>query len=152
MGSEQKVLDFLCSSDDDSRHTERQQVLLELLQVGGVVQFDEGRLLSLAEKAEFYQICEFMYEKNHLYDRIIDCYLKDPLRKEEIFNYIHNILSMPGYSPEEKHSVWDKTLQHIQELVSMDPSKSAEMVSVHFVDEVNPLPQRYRRIIWCSSF
>jgi hypothetical protein len=99
-----QVLEFLCSPDDDSRHTERQQVdhsvtirlstkvvhyllnrvpfqicpralllsvacglvrscdpveavigsqvLLELLQVGGVVQFDEGRLLGLAEKAE----------------------------------------------------------------------------------------------------
>ncbi|XP_072564907.1 vacuolar protein sorting-associated protein 8 homolog, partial [Paramormyrops kingsleyae] len=49
-----QVLEFLCSPDDDSRHTERQQVLLELLHVGGVVQFDEQRLLSLAEKAELH--------------------------------------------------------------------------------------------------
>ena len=28
-----------------------------------------------------YQICEFMYEKKHLYDKIISCYLKDPIRK-----------------------------------------------------------------------
>uniref|UniRef100_A0A8C2AVI4 VPS8 subunit of CORVET complex n=1 Tax=Cyprinus carpio TaxID=7962 RepID=A0A8C2AVI4_CYPCA len=108
------VLEFLCSPDDDSRHTERQQVLLELLQVGGVVQFDEGHLLDLAEKAEFYQICEFMYDRKHLYDKIVDCYLKDPLRKEELFNYIHNILSMPGYSSEEKQLVWVKALQHIK--------------------------------------
>uniref|UniRef100_A0A8C2PQL8 VPS8 subunit of CORVET complex n=1 Tax=Cyprinus carpio TaxID=7962 RepID=A0A8C2PQL8_CYPCA len=109
-----QVLEFLCSPDDDSRHTERQQVLLELLQVGGVVQFDEGHLLDLAEKAEFYQICEFMYDRKHLYDKIVDCYLKDPLRKEELFNYIHNILSMPGYSSEEKQLVWVKALQHIK--------------------------------------
>uniref|UniRef100_A0A8C3AHI5 Vacuolar protein sorting-associated protein 8 homolog n=1 Tax=Cyclopterus lumpus TaxID=8103 RepID=A0A8C3AHI5_CYCLU len=109
-----QVLEFLCCPDDDSRHTERQQVLLELLQVGGVVQFDEGRLLALAEKAKFYQICEFLYEKKHLYDRIIDCYLRDPLRKGEIFSFIHNLLSMPGYGPEEKHTVRDKVLQHIQ--------------------------------------
>uniref|UniRef100_A0A8C3AJY3 Vacuolar protein sorting-associated protein 8 homolog n=1 Tax=Cyclopterus lumpus TaxID=8103 RepID=A0A8C3AJY3_CYCLU len=105
-----QVLEFLCCPDDDSRHTERQQVLLELLQVGGVVQFDEGRLLALAEKAKFYQICEFLYEKKHLYDRIIDCYLRDPLRKGEIFSFIHNLLSMPGYGPEEKHTVRDKVL------------------------------------------
>ncbi|XP_028835782.1 vacuolar protein sorting-associated protein 8 homolog isoform X2 [Denticeps clupeoides] len=134
-----QVLEYLSSPDDDSRHTERQQVLLELLQVGGVVQFDETRLLSLAEKAEFYQICEFMYEKKHLYDKIIDCYLKDPLRKEEIFNYIHNILSMPGYSAEEKRSVWDKTLLHVQELVTTDPAKSAELVAVHFTNEVHQI-------------
>ncbi|XP_076852414.1 vacuolar protein sorting-associated protein 8 homolog isoform X1 [Brachyhypopomus gauderio] len=134
-----QVLEFLCSPDDDSRHTERQQVLLELLQVGGVVQFDEGRLLALAEKAEFYQICEFMYEQKHLYDRIIDCYLKDPLRKEEIYNYIHNMLSLPGYSPQDKHTARRKTLEHIKELVTINPAKTAELVSGHFTGEVDSI-------------
>ncbi|KAG7272449.1 hypothetical protein CRUP_031376 [Coryphaenoides rupestris] len=95
-----QVLEFLCCPDDDSRHTERQQVLLELLHVGGVVQFDEGSLLALAEKAEL-----------------------DNLRKVEVFSYIHNLLSMPGYSSEEKQAVWDKTLQNIRELVALDPSR-----------------------------
>ncbi|XP_076019351.1 vacuolar protein sorting-associated protein 8 homolog [Genypterus blacodes] len=134
-----QVLEFLCSPDDESRHTERQQVLLELLQVGGVVQFDEGRLLALAEKAEFFQICEFLYEKKNQHDKIMECYLRDPLRKVEIFSYIHNLLSMPGYGPEEKQSVRDKTLQHIQELVALDPSRSADLVTFHFSDEVRPI-------------
>uniref|UniRef100_A0A3B4FP28 VPS8 subunit of CORVET complex n=1 Tax=Pundamilia nyererei TaxID=303518 RepID=A0A3B4FP28_9CICH len=131
-----QVLEFLCCPDDDSRHTERQQVLLELLQVGGVVQFNEERLLMLAEKAKFYQICEFLYEKNHQYDMIIDCYLKDPLRKWEIFNYIHNLLSMPGYSHEEKQRVKSKVLKHIRDVVTLDPSKSADLVLFHFTSEV----------------
>ncbi|KAK1803009.1 hypothetical protein P4O66_021538 [Electrophorus voltai] len=151
-----QVLEFLCSPDDDTRHTERQQsgqasdsrqwrvlqVLLELLQVGGVVQFDQGRLLALAEKAEFYQICEFMYEQKHLYDRIIDCYLKDPLRKEEIYNYVHNILSLPGYSPKDKQTARRKALEHVkasqieQELVRINPAKTAELVASHFGGEV----------------
>ncbi|KAM9847376.1 vacuolar protein sorting-associated protein 8 homolog [Aulostomus maculatus] len=134
-----QVLEFLCRPDDDSRHTERQQVLLELLQVGGVVQFNEGRLLALAEKAKFYQICEFLYEKEHLYDRIIDCYLRDPLRKGEIFSYLHNLMSMPGYTPEEKLSVRNKALQHIQELITFDASKSADLVAFHLVEEVQQI-------------
>uniref|UniRef100_H2S9W1 VPS8 subunit of CORVET complex n=1 Tax=Takifugu rubripes TaxID=31033 RepID=H2S9W1_TAKRU len=134
-----QVLEFLCCPDDDSRHTERQQVLLELLQVGSVVQFNEERLLMLAEKAKFYQICEFLYEKQHLYDRIIDCYLRDPLRKGEVFSYIHNLLSMPGYSPEEKQSVMDKVRQHMHELVIFDPNKSADLVTFHFAEEVQQI-------------
>uniref|UniRef100_A0A3B3SQR4 VPS8 subunit of CORVET complex n=1 Tax=Paramormyrops kingsleyae TaxID=1676925 RepID=A0A3B3SQR4_9TELE len=145
-----QVLEFLCSPDDDSRHTERQQVLLELLHVGGVVQFDEQRLLSLAEKAEFYQICEFMYEKKHLYDKIIFCYLKDPMRKEEIFNYIHNILSIPGYSTEERGSVWNVVLAHIQELVAIDPFKAADLVSLHFAEEVTAIVGRLEVRIACD--
>ncbi|XP_055018746.1 vacuolar protein sorting-associated protein 8 homolog [Boleophthalmus pectinirostris] len=134
-----QVLEFLCSPVDDSRHTERQQVLLELLQVGGVVQFDEEGLLTLAEKAKFFQVCEFLYEKKHLYDRIIDCYLNDPLRKEEIFSYVHNLLSMPGYSVEEKQAVRDKALLHIKELVCLDAQKSSDLVLFHFSEEVQSI-------------
>ncbi|XP_041645412.1 vacuolar protein sorting-associated protein 8 homolog [Cheilinus undulatus] len=134
-----QVLDFLCCPEDDSRHTERQQVLLELLQVGGVVQYNEQRLLVLAEKAKFYQICEFLYEKNNLYDKIIDCYLRDPLRKGEIFSYIRNLLCGPDYSPEEKQTVKDKVLQHTQELIAIDASSSAELVLFHFSEDVQQI-------------
>ncbi|GAB1300127.1 Vacuolar protein sorting-associated protein 8 homolog [Apodemus speciosus] len=132
-----QVLEFLCSPDDDSRHSERQQVLLELLQAGGIVQFEESRLIRMAEKAEFYQICEFMYEREHQYDKIIDCYLHDPLREEEVFNYIHNILSIPGHSPEEKQSVWQKAMDHMEELVSLKPCKAAELVATHFSGQID---------------
>uniref|UniRef100_A0A8C3PPI1 Vacuolar protein sorting-associated protein 8 homolog n=1 Tax=Calidris pygmaea TaxID=425635 RepID=A0A8C3PPI1_9CHAR len=134
-----QVLEFLCSPDDDSRHSERQQVLLELLQAGGIVQFEESRLIQMAEKAEFYQICEFMYERELRYDKIIGCYLRDPVRKEEVFNYIHNILSMPGYSAEEKQSVWQKALEHIEELLSLSPCKAADLVAIHFSERIESI-------------
>ncbi|XP_050184016.1 vacuolar protein sorting-associated protein 8 homolog isoform X2 [Myiozetetes cayanensis] len=134
-----QVLEFLCSPDDDSRHSERQQVLLELLQAGGIVQFEESRLIQMAEKAEFFQICEFMYERQFRYDRIIGCYLRDPMRKEEVFNYIHNILSMPGYSAEEKQSVWQKALDHIEELLVLSPGKAAELAAIHFSEKIESI-------------
>ncbi|KAK2493868.1 hypothetical protein MC885_006568 [Smutsia gigantea] len=70
-----QVLEFLCSPDDDSRHSERQQNN-ELMTtcLFGVLKFF---LLCCS-----YQICEFMYEREHQYDKIIDCYLRDPLREE----------------------------------------------------------------------
>uniref|UniRef100_A0A8C0VJ45 VPS8 subunit of CORVET complex n=1 Tax=Cyanistes caeruleus TaxID=156563 RepID=A0A8C0VJ45_CYACU len=134
-----QVLEFLCSPDDDSRHSERQQVLLELLQAGGIVQFEESRLIQMAEKAEFYQICEFMYERQLRYDKIISCYLRDPLRKEEVFNYIHNILSMPGYSAEEKQLVWQKALDHIEELLVLSPGKAADLAAIHFSEQIESI-------------
>ncbi|NWU69121.1 VPS8 protein, partial [Pterocles burchelli] len=134
-----QVLEFLCSPDDDSRHSERQQVLLELLQAGGIVQFEENRLIQMAEKAEFYQICEFMYEREGRYDKIISCYLRDPVRKEEVFNYVHNILSMPGYSAEEKQSVWQKALEHIEELLLLSPCKAADLVAIHFGEQIESI-------------
>ncbi|XP_023606373.1 vacuolar protein sorting-associated protein 8 homolog isoform X6 [Myotis lucifugus] len=147
-----QVLEFLCSPDDDSRHSERQQVLLELLQAGGIVQFEESRLIRMAEKAEFYQICEFMYEREHQYDKIIDCYLRDPLREEEVFNYIHNILSIPGHSAEEKQSVWQKAMDHIEELVSLKPCKAAELVATHFSEQIETVINKLENQVLLFKF
>lgn len=40
--------------------------------------------------------------------------------QEEVFNYIHNILSIPGHSAEEKQSVWQKAMDHM-EVLTPDP-------------------------------
>uniref|UniRef100_A0A8D2MQQ4 VPS8 subunit of CORVET complex n=1 Tax=Zonotrichia albicollis TaxID=44394 RepID=A0A8D2MQQ4_ZONAL len=147
-----QVLEFLCSPDDDSRHSERQQVLLELLQAGGIVQFEESRLIQMAEKAEFYQICEFMYERQLRYDKIIGCYLRDPLRKEEVFNYIHNILSMPGYSAEEKQLVWQKALDHIEELLVLSPGKAADLAAIHFSEQLESIISNLQVSLLCLFY
>ncbi|XP_077469477.1 vacuolar protein sorting-associated protein 8 homolog isoform X4 [Stigmatopora argus] len=134
-----QVLEFLCISDDASRHTERQQVLLQLLQVGGVVQFDEQKLLALSQRAEFFHILEFLYEKKRMYDKIIDCYLKDPLRKRDIFSYIDHLMATSRQNSEEKQKIKKKTLQYIQELIIFDTSRTADMVVCHFVEEVDQI-------------
>lgn len=40
--------------------------------------------------------------------------------QEEVFNYIHNILSIPGHSAEEKQSVWQKAMDHIEVLIQQN--------------------------------
>uniref|UniRef100_A0A673B0Q9 Vacuolar protein sorting-associated protein 8 homolog n=1 Tax=Sphaeramia orbicularis TaxID=375764 RepID=A0A673B0Q9_9TELE len=117
-----QVLEFLCSPVDDSRHTERQQLYLSLILLLTYIS------LCLFFSPSSYQICEFLYEKKHLYDRIIDCYLRDPLRKGEIFSYIHNLLSMPGYSPEEKQTVREKSLQLLAFFVSFRESPHLQTI------------------------
>lgn len=54
-----------------------------------------------------YQICEFMYERAHQYDKIIDCYLHDPLR--EVSLKMASPVSEPppqSYSPSLSHLVF----------------------------------------------
>uniref|UniRef100_A0A8C9B619 RING-type domain-containing protein n=1 Tax=Phocoena sinus TaxID=42100 RepID=A0A8C9B619_PHOSS len=142
-----QVLEFLCSPDDDSRHSERQQVLLELLQAGGIVQFEESRS-SVWQKS--YQICEFMYEREHQYDKIIDCYLRDPLR--ESLTTFTNILSIPGHSAEEKQSVWQKAMDHIEELVSLKPCKAAELVATHFSEQIETVIKKLQNQVLLFKF
>ena len=47
-----QVLEFLSNPHDESRHEERQQAVLELLNTGVLDQFEETKLLTLAENAK----------------------------------------------------------------------------------------------------
>lgn len=47
-----QVLEFLSNPSEESRHEEREQAFLELLNSGGLGDADEDKLLSLAEKAK----------------------------------------------------------------------------------------------------
>ncbi|KAI7811511.1 vacuolar protein sorting-associated protein 8-like protein, partial [Triplophysa rosa] len=80
-----------------------------------------------------------MYDRKHHYDRVVDCYLKDSLRKEELFNYIHTFLSMSDYTLDEKQSVRVKALQHIKDLVNINPVKTTALIAVHFSDKVHSI-------------
>jgi hypothetical protein len=39
-----------------------------------------------------YRVCEHLYEQRRQYDRILHCYLRDPLRRPQVFSYLRNIL------------------------------------------------------------
>ncbi|KAL4217419.1 Vacuolar protein sorting-associated protein 8 [Mactra antiquata] len=141
----EQVLEFLCNPEDESRHEERQQALLELSHAGGLKQVDEERFLYLAEKARFYRVCELLYEKRRQFDKILSCYLRDYARKYHAFNFITTILDSDRFTDVEKTSVQEEALLHLEELVSIDSKQSAKIVVSHLTvsltDVVNKLKQ-----------
>ncbi|XP_013387109.1 vacuolar protein sorting-associated protein 8 homolog isoform X2 [Lingula anatina] len=128
----EQVLEFLSQPGDDNRHEERQQALLELLNAGGLQQFDDGRLLHLAENAKFYRVCELLYERRREFDKILSCYWRDQARKHQAFSYVKNIMTSEAFSTEEKLKVQSEALSHLEELVSIDSKKTAQMVLLGF--------------------
>ena len=47
-----QVLEFLADANNETRHSEREQALLELLNAGGLQEVDHEKLLRLAEDAK----------------------------------------------------------------------------------------------------
>ncbi|XP_059149378.1 vacuolar protein sorting-associated protein 8 homolog [Physella acuta] len=123
-----QVLEFLANPEDESRHEERQQALMELLQAGGLSDFNEGRLLSLAHTAKFYRVCEYLYEKRRSFDRILICYLKDPARRYHVFSYINSIMQSPTCTEAEKNTLQEEALKNLEDLVSIDCKQAAFIV------------------------
>ncbi|KAK2151497.1 hypothetical protein LSH36_361g02006 [Paralvinella palmiformis] len=144
----EQVLESLCSSPDgesESRHEERQQALIELLNAGGLEHFSEERLLRLTEHAKFYRVCESLYQKRKEYDKILSCYWKDPARKHQSFSYIEHILMSDYYSVEDKQKIEREAVSHIMELVSIDNKKTAQLVLNLFHCSLNDIITRLNK-------
>uniref|UniRef100_H2ZS31 Vacuolar protein sorting-associated protein 8 central domain-containing protein n=1 Tax=Latimeria chalumnae TaxID=7897 RepID=H2ZS31_LATCH len=147
-----KVLTFLCTPEDESLQEESQQALLELLHAGGVTYFDEDQLVSLAENVKFYQVCKFVYERRRLYSKVINCYLKDPARKGQVFEYIGSILNDEEVVMEEQHSLKEEILGHIHGLLELSPRQTGELICKNFPDDlpviIKTLQKNSRHLFW----
>ncbi|XP_065068088.1 vacuolar protein sorting-associated protein 8 homolog isoform X2 [Rhopilema esculentum] len=130
----EQVLEYLTNPDDDSRHEERQQALLELLSAGGLHQFDDSRIIKLAEAAKFFQVCELLYEKNHQYAQVLSCYLRDPARKHQSFSYIVEMMSADSFTDLERGVMQNAVLAALDQLVEIDSQKMALLIIEYFSD------------------
>ncbi|XP_033098288.1 vacuolar protein sorting-associated protein 8 homolog [Anneissia japonica] len=135
----EQVLEFLCSVETSVHHAERQQALLELLNAGGLQQVDNAKLLVLAEKAQFFQVCELLYQITSQYSKIFLCHLQDPSRKLEVFSFVHGILSSTRYTEDEQNSVKKEVIDHLQDLIMIDSKETACLVLSDFSDSVNKI-------------
>ncbi|ESO05633.1 hypothetical protein HELRODRAFT_111117 [Helobdella robusta] len=128
-----QVLESLCSPDqDNSKHEERQQLLLELLNTGVLHSFhgnrDELKLVLMAESAGFYRVVESLHIKKRRFHLAFSCYLKDLARKMKIFNFVDMVLKDESITKKEKELVWKEAVENLDKLVVIDKLKTAHLV------------------------
>ncbi|XP_063227477.1 vacuolar protein sorting-associated protein 8 homolog [Bacillus rossius redtenbacheri] len=129
----EQVVEFLTESSGSTslgHHEERQQALLELMRVGGLQHFDQDRLLRLADGAGFYRVCELLYERRREHHRILQCYLRDPLRRPQVFSFLHNLLAQCGGEGRAPR-VEAQVLEQAPELLDLDAGRTAQLVCAH---------------------
>lgn len=126
----EQVLESLCASGEESRHEERQQALLELLNAGGLQHFDEDRLIEMADGAKFYRVCETMHDRRGHYHKILACYWHDAARQQQVFVYIMRVLSDDSTSVEQKEMVREEVMRNLGHLVKIDARKTAKLALV----------------------
>ncbi|CAG0918188.1 unnamed protein product [Notodromas monacha] len=85
-----RLMDYLFSPAKPKRE-ERQSAICQLLGVKTVESqwlrtWDE--MIALAEEAEFFRVCEILYDHKGEKDKILWCYLRDPGRRGRIFPYL----------------------------------------------------------------
>lgn len=136
----EKVLGFLTSSEDTTAHEERQQALLELLQVG-TLRFDPSRLVQMATTAKFYRVCQFVYQQQGALHKVIRCYLLDTARQRKVFQYISAVLRDTQVDSNEKTRVKEATIElnTLTELTELDNGATARLLLQNFRNVVRPI-------------
>lgn len=138
----EQVLEYLANPDEERRHEEREQALLELLAAGGLKQFPDEQVLALSESAKFYRVCEIIYQKKRQYEKVLSCYWRDPARKSVIFDYIDTILMDDSFTDLEREEISAAVLSSMDQLVAINSMKFAKLVMNHFTSMVNEMAQK----------
>ena len=136
----EKVLESLCNArsnaadngaEELSRHEEREQALLDLLDTGALDRFNEDRLLSLCKSAKFFHVSEMIYQRRKDFGGILDCYCLDSARQSHVFSYIKQTVTHPNISVEEKKSLRDAVLERIEGLICINAEKALKLVTTN---------------------
>ncbi|XP_017773798.1 PREDICTED: vacuolar protein sorting-associated protein 8 homolog isoform X2 [Nicrophorus vespilloides] len=114
-------------------HNEREQAWLDLLNARKLNHFDTDQLLEIALQSNCFKVAEYVYELKQDYSHILACYLKDPDRKNDVFNYIVN------YVNDTDRSIRDQFLDNFESLIAIDCKKCMDIVIEHFVESIEDL-------------
>ncbi|XP_066928995.1 vacuolar protein sorting-associated protein 8 homolog [Clytia hemisphaerica] len=133
----EQVLEYLTNPDEEKRHEEREQALLELLAAGGLKQFPDEQVLALSESAKFYRVCEIIYKKKRQHGKVLSCYSRDPARRLQIFEYIDQTLVDDSFTDLEREEFSAAVLEVTNDLVLINSLKFARLIMKHFTEMTN---------------
>ena len=136
------ALGYLSNPDDTTQHEERQQALLELLNMNkspwGPFS-DPKRLLKSAKEAKFYRVMQLIYERQGEHHRILDCYMLDTGRQVQSFSFIHHTLKNGAIKPSERSRIRELVVTKIAALTRIDPAGTARLLMVDFMNVIKPI-------------
>lgn len=132
-----QALDCL-ATNDITGHEEREQALLELVLTIGIEEFNEDRLLALSESAEFYQVCEVIYDKRKEYDKVLFCYWSDTSRIDKVFSFIYHIME-GNFSEDIKTNIRDTCVKNIGKLLSINNEETATLILKVFSEDIEKI-------------
>lgn len=107
-------------------HTEREQSLLELLHANKLNHMKIGQLLDMALSSKCFKVAEHLYEIQKDFSSIFRCYVNDPIRKNEVFNYILNYINV------SERCIQQQFLVNFKDLAKISSKRTGEIAAEYF--------------------
>ncbi|KAI2804729.1 hypothetical protein RDWZM_008035 [Blomia tropicalis] len=130
-----KMVDTLFAKEENKRFEERQQILIQILDEQRFQHYYQQCLfLDNAEKSKMYKICEFIHRKNQDWTQLLCVYIKDSTKEDEVFDFIHSMLSkeFTMKTEKDKNHFLQVVLNNFLVLVKIDSHKSVSLLFAYF--------------------
>lgn len=118
--------------DETARqHSEREQAWLELLENDRINTVTFSELLTMAKQAKCCRVTEYLLDKRKAYDQILNCYILDPYRHVEIWNYIQRYANKP------ERLIYQQCCENFAKLLEINSKEMTKIAVEYFHSNVN---------------
>ncbi|XP_055328809.1 vacuolar protein sorting-associated protein 8 homolog isoform X2 [Paramacrobiotus metropolitanus] len=132
----EQTLEVLCDPDDRQRHDERESAVIELYDSGVLKHISDKTVIKMAEDAKFFRLCEVLYEKHNMHDKLLGCFLDDVHRKSQVFKFLQRVFVSPLYEKHDKKLVKEMCVTRFRDLLAIDRQKAAQLTVTSLWNEV----------------
>lgn len=133
----QKVLEYVkmeqIENESARQHSDREQAWLALLEADRINTLNLSDHLKLAYQAKCYRVVENLLEKQKSYDQILECYLLDPHRHAEVWNYLQR------YANQSDRKILQQCSDNFAKLMEIDSEKTTQFIVEYFPRNIDQL-------------
>ncbi|CEP17473.1 hypothetical protein [Parasitella parasitica] len=121
-----KVLVRLAEDHDPATRIDREKAVQNLLTV--YTPGNQEQMVRLYEDAGFWRVLEDVYRRDKKYGKLMEAYLKDDDRRDEVFDCAQMLLSSSELNERQKEEVRRVFMIRISQFVEIDGQKAAAIV------------------------
>lgn len=133
----QKVLDYVkmetIENESARQHSDREQAWLALLEADRINTLSLSEHLVIARQSKCYRVVEHLLIKQKSFDQVLDCYLLDQHRNNEIWGY----LQLHANRPERK--IFQQCYDHFVQLLKINSEKATQFMMEFFPRNIGQL-------------
>ncbi|XP_064544527.1 vacuolar protein sorting-associated protein 8 homolog [Drosophila montana] len=134
----ERVLSYLAqeniANESARQHSERESAWHELLSSNCLedISSDEEQL-ELAQRARCYYVVEYLLEKLHRYDNILECLIHNQARHETMFAYMERHVSV------SERCIYQQLRRHLGKLLEINAAETTRLIALHYPDKISEL-------------
>lgn len=113
------------------QHIEREEAWLELIEANCLSHIPTAEHLKMAQSAKCYRVIENLLEKRKSYHEILNCYISDSYRHNELWDYVKKHIDIPS------RKIYEQLLEHFEKCIEISCEEMTRIVIENFMPNLS---------------